>query len=112
MSFPRRHSVQNRRPLLEGDVQPFATIVRRDRELIDHRDGAISSDGKVWGSYIHGLFDDPAFRRCFLRHLRIHAGAPPPDTPDPHQQRETAITRIARAVQDHVAVDKILALME
>ncbi len=99
------------RTLLEEEVQPFATIVRRDRELIDHRDGAISSDGKVWGSYIHGLFDNDAFRACFLRHLRTHAGAPPPDTPDPHQQREAAIGRVAEAVQDHVAVEKILALM-
>lgn len=100
------------RTLLEEDVQPFATIVRRDHELIDRRDGAISKDGKVWGSYIHGLFDDPAFRRCFLRHLRAHAGAPAPDIQDPHQQRETAIVRVVQAVQDYVAVDKILALME
>jgi len=98
------------RTLLEEEVQAFATIVRRDRELIDRPDGAISHDGKVWGSYIHGLFDDVAFRRCFLRRLRAHAGAPPVDAPDPHQQRETAIVRIVQAVQDHVAVGKILAL--
>ncbi|RMF85630.1 MAG: cobyric acid synthase [Nitrospirae bacterium] len=104
------HGYENHygRTLLEEEVQPFAAIVRRDRELIDHRDGAISEDGRVWGTYIHGLFDDPAFRRCFLRRLRAQAGQPPADTPDPHQQREASIARVTQAVHDYVDVERIL----
>jgi adenosylcobyric acid synthase len=30
-------------------------------------DGATSSDGRIWGSYLHGLFDTPNFRNSFLR---------------------------------------------
>lgn len=32
-------------------------------------DGAISKDGKVWGTYIHGIFDNDGFRRRFLNSI-------------------------------------------
>ena len=32
-------------------------------------DGAISADGRVTGSYLHGLFSDDAFRAAFLARL-------------------------------------------
>ena len=35
-------------------------------------DGAVSVDGRVMGSYLHGLFSDDAFRAAFLARL----GAP------------------------------------
>lgn len=35
-------------------------------ELGDGPDGAVSADGKVWGTYLHGAFGSDAFRRAFL----------------------------------------------
>ena len=37
-------------------------------------DGAVRDDGLVWGTYIHGLFDRPVFRRAWLNRLRIRKG--------------------------------------
>jgi adenosylcobyric acid synthase len=31
--------------------------------------GAQSPNGKIWGSYVHGLFDEPEFRHALLRSL-------------------------------------------
>ncbi len=33
-------------------------------------DGAMSADGLVWGTYIHGVFDQPGFRREWLNRVR------------------------------------------
>lgn len=33
-------------------------------------DGAMRADGLVWGTYIHGVFDRPAFRRAWLNRVR------------------------------------------
>ena len=33
-------------------------------------DGAMSPDGRVWGTYIHGVFDQPEFRRQWLNRVR------------------------------------------
>lgn len=42
-------------------------------------DGAMTIDGLVWGSYIHGLFDAPGFRRHWLNNARARKGLRPLD---------------------------------
>ena len=37
-------------------------------------DGASSADGMVWGTYIHGVFDRPDFRRMWLNRIRKRRG--------------------------------------
>lgn len=32
-------------------------------------DGSISDDGKIWGSYFHGIFNTPGFRRKWLQSI-------------------------------------------
>jgi adenosylcobyric acid synthase len=41
-------------------------------------DEAVSASAKVWGTYVHGIFDDDAFRHSFLRFARKACGLPPP----------------------------------
>ena len=43
----------------------------------DTCDGAIREDGLVWGTYIHGVFDVPHFRRAWLNRGRMRKGLPP-----------------------------------
>jgi adenosylcobyric acid synthase len=51
--------------LYENGTEPFAEILREgERQPI--WDGAIASSGRVWGTYVHGIFDDDAFRQRFL----------------------------------------------
>ncbi len=33
-------------------------------------EGAMSDDGRIWGTYIHGVFDDPDFRRHWINRVR------------------------------------------
>ncbi|MGQ0812236.1 MAG: cobyric acid synthase, partial [Nitrospiraceae bacterium] len=42
-------------------------------------EGAMSPDGLVLGTYVHGLFDAPQFRRTFLNGLRARRGWRPLD---------------------------------
>lgn len=32
-------------------------------------DGALSQDGRIWGTYLHGVFDEPGFRRSWLESI-------------------------------------------
>ncbi len=43
----------------------------------DRDDGAVSPDGLVWGTYIHGVFDDPSFRRAWINRARGRKGLAP-----------------------------------
>jgi adenosylcobyric acid synthase len=62
--------------LYERDAEPFSEILREgDRQPIS--DGALACSGRVWGTYIHGIFDDDAFRHRFLDFARQHCGLKP-----------------------------------
>jgi adenosylcobyric acid synthase len=37
-------------------------------------DGVASTDGRVWGTYLHGLFDSDDFRRWWLKRIGGRSG--------------------------------------
>jgi adenosylcobyric acid synthase len=51
---------------------PFAFV--RDGAGRAREDGAVSADGLVTGTYVHGLFDDDAFRHAAVDALRARCG--------------------------------------
>jgi adenosylcobyric acid synthase len=52
------------------------STIAMDEEVFD---GAIRNDGLAWGTYIHGVFDEPGFRRAWLNRARTRKGLPPLD---------------------------------
>ncbi len=57
----------------EDRPAPFLEVW--EREAADTQpDGAQSSDGRVWGTYVHGLFDNDDFRLALLSLLRREKG--------------------------------------
>ncbi|WFU14772.1 cobyric acid synthase [Bradyrhizobium sp. CB3481] len=68
-------------------------------------EGAVSSDGRVHGSYLHGLFASDSFRKAFLAQLDIPAAD--------HQYRarvESALDTLADYIDTHLDVEGLLAL--
>ncbi|MDN3512632.1 MAG: cobyric acid synthase [Candidatus Jettenia sp.] len=55
-------------------VRYFARITERAGEDVDVWDGCISADGNVIGTYIHGIFDNDAFRSGLIDYLRWKRG--------------------------------------
>ncbi|MDK2820520.1 MAG: adenosylcobyric acid synthase [Clostridia bacterium] len=49
-------------------------ITRRGGESVNINDGALSSDGLIWGTYIHGILDNDLFRQHVLSILRKRRG--------------------------------------
>ncbi len=66
--------------------------------LAERTDGAISADGQILGTYLHGLFDHPAACDALL----AWAGLAAPLTPDYRALREQHIDRLADAVEQHL----------
>jgi adenosylcobyric acid synthase len=62
------HMGQTRR----GRVAPCFRVQQKSAG----EDGAISEDHLVWGTYIHGVFDSPRFRRSWLNQVRKRKGLP------------------------------------
>jgi adenosylcobyric acid synthase len=70
-------------------------------------DGALSEDGQVLGTYLHGVFESTAACNALLR----WAGLADPQTPDYHAVRETHIDRLADACEMHLDLTAIAHLL-
>ncbi|MCF6102541.1 cobyric acid synthase [Mesorhizobium muleiense] len=68
-------------------------------------DGAVSADGKVSGSYLHGLFSADAFRAKFLENLGVNSGGI-----DYRAEVERALDEIAAELETHLDCDAIFGL--
>ncbi|PWK69059.1 adenosylcobyric acid synthase (glutamine-hydrolysing) [Aminobacter sp. AP02] len=67
-------------------------------------DGATSADGKVFGTYLHGLFGADGFRGRFLESLGIRGGGI-----DYRAEVERALDEIAEHLERHLDCDAIFA---
>lgn len=68
------HMGQTEKP---PSIQPMFQLMDDGGRLSDRTDGARSNEGLVWGTYIHGVFDAPVFRRSYLNSLRRRRGWEP-----------------------------------
>jgi adenosylcobyric acid synthase len=68
-------------------------------------EGAISADGRVQGSYLHGLFSSDSFRSAYLARLEANASN------ESYRGRvESALDALAEHIEKHLDVDGLLAL--
>ncbi len=69
-------------------------------------DGAVSRDGRIMGTYVHGLFQSDAFRRAFLARLGAHAA----EGLVYGGVVEATLDRLADHLETHMDVDRVLAI--
>ncbi len=74
-------------------------------------EGAVSPDGRVFGTYVHGLFDAPRFRRTFLNRLRTARGWAPL-YPQTGASLDRELGELADFVEQHVDMEAIEGIVE
>ncbi|MBA1332200.1 hypothetical protein QQ73_14135 [Candidatus Endoriftia persephone str. Guaymas] len=77
-------------------------------QLSQGPDGAISDDGLILGSYLHGLFESPSACTALLGWAGLSDAQPE----DYLALREAAIERLADAVEQHLDTARLLSLLE
>jgi adenosylcobyric acid synthase len=70
-------------------------------------DGAISADGQILGTYLHGFFESPGACAALLK----WAGLREPHRVDYMEVRERAIEQVADSVERHLDMQAILGLL-
>jgi adenosylcobyric acid synthase len=88
------------RTVAGGSVRPFAVV---DDGGGAREDGARAPDGRVWGTYLHGLFDTAAVRRALLEGLAA-PGGDGTSLEDYRATREREYARLAAHLRDHLDV--------
>ena len=79
-------------------AQPFAMVQH-------HPEGAVSPDGLVMGSYLHGMFSSDTFRAAFLAGLGV-----PTQVRDHGAEVEATLNALAAHIEAHLDVAGLLAL--
>jgi adenosylcobyric acid synthase len=72
--------------------------------LDERPDGAQSRDGRIQGTYVHGLFTGDAFRRAWLANLGVASSLA-------YEARiETALDALADHLEAHLDIDQLLTI--
>jgi adenosylcobyric acid synthase len=104
------HMGRNR---IGADSRPFTTVTRRAGVDIEESDGIANPKGNVMGTYLHGIFDNPAFLRAFVNMLRTGRGLPPlaGETVDYKQYKQQQYDRLASHVRANVDMSAIMQIL-
>ena len=92
--------------------QPLHRLISRDGRAIGEVEGAVSSDGRIIGTSVHGLFDNGGFRRHFIDAVRKAKGLGPLEAAsvqDERLAREREYDRFADIIETHADLAQIAA---
>ncbi|SKA97907.1 L-threonine O-3-phosphate decarboxylase /adenosylcobyric acid synthase (glutamine-hydrolysing) [Paucidesulfovibrio gracilis DSM 16080] len=92
-----------------GRTQPLSqNVVPVLRDTHGNDLGYGLPSGRVWGTYLHGVFDDDGFRRWFVNHLRGIRGLEPLHADlGADFGLETALDHLAAVVREHLDMPAI-----
>lgn len=79
-------------------------------------EGAASADRRIWGTYLHGIFHNGAFRARFLRALlpqsAVFGGLPAAAASENYEAKlDKALDKIAAQLEQALNIDEIFGLM-
>ncbi len=92
---------------IHAGVTTGAALARPATVLEKGPDGALSMDGQILGSYVHGLFDQPDACAALLAWAGYEDGG----APDIAARREADLERLAEAVETHLDTARLAALL-
>jgi adenosylcobyric acid synthase len=93
-------------------AMPLAVLTRAagDTLHVPLEDGCVAEDRRTFGTHLHGIFDDDAFRHAFLRAASefFQLNSPPPLIAL-HGRKERDLDRLAQTFRETVDLDTIFS---
>jgi adenosylcobyric acid synthase len=120
LPFPGRpemltgYEIHMGRSVSGGQAKSIFRITRREGKPVDMEDGLTQPDGKAWGTYIHGIFDNDGFRNMFLEDIGRKCGkilSPTPDSFSFRVWKEEQYEQLAEFVRKHVNVELVMDIL-
>lgn len=94
-------------------VQHAFTITSRSGEETSSVDGVVRGDGRVMGTYIHGIFDNDVYRRSLLNALRVAKGLEPiVEINDTYTRKQNSYNRLADTVRNSLNMELVYQMLE
>jgi adenosylcobyric acid synthase len=90
-----------------GTPRPFARIFQRGEACVSVEDGSVSADGRVFGTYLHGIFDNHLFREGYLNRIRQRKSMPQRRREE-DMPRQDPFDALAEHLEQHLDVRQLL----
>ncbi len=101
------YEIHHGRSVVADTCHPFIIMSVRNNCPADDLDGAVSSDGRVMGTYFHGFFDEPVVKNWFL------SLAEPSYSPQRHEKgRQESYELLAAHFSSHLDLKKIFTIID
>ena len=95
----------------EADKHPFTVCQRRGKTCAS-QEGTANAAGNVFGTYIHGAFDNDVFRRSVLNALRHSKGLEAlANTRNVMAEKQKAYEHLADVVENSLDMEKLYQIM-
>jgi adenosylcobyric acid synthase len=89
--------------------RPFARIFRRGDTSVTIEDGTVSHDGRVFGTYLHGIFENQRFKEIYLNRLRQEKGMPQRHG-NQKQPLQDPFDQLAEHLEQHLDIPQLLQI--
>ncbi len=98
----------------QGRGAPAFEIISRSGQAVMVADGWVNPDGRIWGTYLHGLFDNDGFRQAFLQELIRTRRTTPTASPSWSFRtfQEAQLDRLADLLRRHLDMPRIWAMIQ
>lgn len=93
------------RTVADEGCRPFLRVTSRNGESVDEGDGAVSPDGRVYGTYFHGIFD-----RLELRNWLLSEADPAYLPSSGGMGRNEAYEKLAAHFSKHLDLERLFGL--
>lgn len=95
----------------ESPLSAVFKFTMRGESATEEADGLQSSNGRIWGTYLHGVFDADRFRQWWIERLRKRKGLAEM-FPTQGSSEEDAYDRLANAVREHLDLKALYRILE
>lgn len=109
--FPQGNLPVSGYEIHQGRTRAIEEEVNTTQALFDDPNlGVVDQDQAVWGTYLHGIFDNGPWRRAWLNRLRQQRGlrALPTGIANYREQREQMIDRLADSIEPYLDLRPIV----
>jgi adenosylcobyric acid synthase len=95
------------------ELLPVIRVISQNGNPADSFDGAARPDGKVWGTYFHGLFDVPGFRHSFLKTISATYKPSENDNDTSHTSafKDRQYDMLAEHFRSHLDMDTLFSIV-
>lgn len=83
-------------------AEPVFKLTKQGNQSVFLDEGGSILSGKIWGTYLHGIFDSDSFRHYFLNQLRIQKNLPLQNELSIVSKRSETFDRLAESVRSHI----------